>query len=205
MSREEFQRCQSGHRRVEGAAQPSALSSSGQIPTLQGVSQQKNLIPLSEGERCEGLCGAPVGMWEGFGMWSQSWELSKETPLKEGWEGGSPGPAALQALVASLHLGFFNRKPKKKPFPTFPRCAERSQNHDTVQVGRDPDPSELLIHLPPEQPQEFTPPRAPGPWGGALGSPQPCPALTPQATLTPWCIFHPLFSSFPLYILLPLL
>lgn len=190
---------------MEGAAQPSALSSSGQIPTLQGVSQQKNLIPLSEGERCERLCGAPVGMWEGFGMWSQSWELSKETPLKEGWEGRLTRTSCSTGIGSLTSFGFFNRKPNKKPFPTFPRCAERSQNHDTVQVGRDPDPSELLIHLPPEQPQEFTPLRAPGPWGGALGSPQPCPALTPQATLTPWCIFHPLFSSFPLYILLPLL
>lgn len=27
--------------------------------------------------------------------------------------------------------------------------------------------------------------------------PQPCPALTPQAMLTPWCIFHSLLSSFP--------
>lgn len=51
-------------------------------------------------------------------MWSRwiSWKLSRRLP-----EGAPQGPAALQGSVASLDLGVFNRKPKKKPFPTFLR------------------------------------------------------------------------------------
>lgn len=90
----ELLKTQTGHGGGEGAAQPSALSSSGQIPTLRAMRQHENLIRLTEGERM-GVRGCPavfVGTWTGFGTRNKSisWKLSKETLLKEVL-GGSQG------------------------------------------------------------------------------------------------------------------
>lgn len=92
---------------MERAAQPSALSSSGQIPALQALSQQENLIPLTEGERPERLwgCACPCG---GVGrVWDMELmdilEAEQGDPSEggagKGWEGGSQGPAGFGGLT----------------------------------------------------------------------------------------------------------
>lgn len=65
-------------------------------------------------------------MWCPCGDVGRVWDVEPILGAEQGdpsegkaWEGGSPGPAALQALVASLHLGFLIGNQTRSHFQPF--------------------------------------------------------------------------------------